>query len=125
MGQCRDYIDRRSNPQRVMDLRLRPDRAGHHQALLRADPPTLLGPYPDGHRVDPQRPPLAVADLQPGPPRVRLPRRPGVGAAERHLRLAAPAGTPRGTPALQVADVGVAGHVEHVPLAVPPQPAAE
>src|SRR4051794_38926845 len=86
----------------------------------------LLGPHPHRHGVDPQRPPLAVADLQPGPPRLRLPRRPGVDAAERHLALAAPAGTPsRGTPTLQVADVGVAGDVEHIPLAVAAEPAAE
>src|SRR5206468_8901462 len=47
-------------------------------------------------------------------------------ATERHLPLAAPAGMPtRRTPAFQVADVGVAGYVEHIPLAVSPQPAAE
>src|SRR5947209_7134980 len=109
-----------------MGLRLRLDRAGYHQALLRPDPPILFGPHPDGHGVDLQWPPLAGADRQPGPPPVRLPRRPGVGATERHLPLAAPAGMPtRRTPALQVADVRVAGHVEDIPLAVPPEPAAE
>src|SRR5439155_8714980 len=72
------------------------------------------------------RPALAVPHRQPGPAGLRLPRRPGVGPAERHPPPAAPAGTPpRGAPALQVADVGVAGHVEHVPLAVPTEPAAE
>src|SRR5437764_11626249 len=109
-----------------MGLRRRLDRAGDHQALLRADPPLLFAPHPDGQGVDLQWPPLAVADRQPGPPPVRLPRRPDVGATERHLALTAPAGVPaRGTPALQVANGRVAGHIEHIPLAVPTEPAAE
>src|SRR5262249_19837706 len=56
---------------------------------------------------------------------LRLPRRPGVDPAERHLPPAAAAGAAARPAALQVADDRVAGHVEHVPLVLPAEPGAE
>src|SRR5512144_275595 len=112
--------------QRVARPGLGLDRAHHQQPLLRADSSLLLGADAPRHRLDHERSLLPVADGQPGPARGRLPRRPDVDAAEGDLPLAAHTGaTPRGAALLQVADRRVAGYVQHVALALLPQPLPE
>src|SRR5262249_24449518 len=90
-------------------------RTDHDQPLFRSDTTVLLGSDSHDHRIARQRTPLARADLDPLPSRLRLARRPVVGSSEGHLPLAATPGmtTPR-TPTLKVTHRGIARHVEDI-----------
>ncbi len=72
--------------QGIVDPR-RAHRTDHHQPLFRSDPPVLFGPDAHAQGIDHQRPLLAVANGDPLPPRLRLPRRPDIGPLERHRAL--------------------------------------
>src|SRR5205814_2133901 len=101
-------------------------RTDHYQTLLRPDPTVLFGPNPRAQRIDHQRPLLALTDGDPLPPRLRLPRRPDIGALKRHRALAADTGLlPGWTASLQVAHRGVARHVQGVAFRASAQRGAE
>src|SRR5512147_2679921 len=101
----------------------RPD---YQQTFLRADPPAELGTDAGHDRLHHQGLLRAVADREAGPAVGGQCRGPGVDPTERDLPpRPTPALLARGAAAVQVADWGMARHVEPVPLLPRAQQGAE
>ena len=104
--------------QSVIDPGMCLDGPHHDQPLFRADPSFMLGLDPDAHRLDFQRPFLAVARHQADPAGGALPCSPCIGTNEGDLTFPTDAGFPaRGPASLQITDLGIARDVQEVPLA--------
>jgi hypothetical protein len=100
----------------IVDLQLA-DWTDHDQTLLHPNLPNLLGPDPDGHRIDFQRLFLPRTHRQSSPLGLRLALGPGIDSLKGNLTLAAtPDMAAAGPASFLITHLGVAWHVQNVAL---------
>ena len=85
-----------------------PRRSAPRPTALPADPSFMLGLDPDAHRLDFQRPSLAVAPRPADPAEGTCPCSPCIGTNEGDLTFPTDAGFPGGSASLQITDLGIA-----------------